>query len=172
MGDFSAKRTLQRINSRRCCVEPRHYPTDERGSQQQPERDKYHVNEYQETRRQSRRRHRSLQGHRRLHRQTSRRGRRGGRRQLRLQQRRRRQSRRRNHQRGGKAIAVQANVAKKADIDRLFAETKKAFGQLDVLVNNAGIFEFLPLEAITEEHFHRQFDLNVLGSAPHHAGSG
>src|ERR1700722_5837132 len=46
---------------------------------------------------------------------------------------------------GGKAIAVQANVAKKADIDRLFAETKKAFGQLDVLVNNAGVYEFLPL---------------------------
>jgi 3-oxoacyl-[acyl-carrier protein] reductase len=64
---------------------------------------------------------------------------------------------------GGKAIAVQANVAKKADIDRLFAETKKAFGQLDVLVNNAGVYEFLPLDQITEEHFHRHFDLNVLG---------
>jgi 3-oxoacyl-[acyl-carrier protein] reductase len=64
---------------------------------------------------------------------------------------------------GGAAIAVGANVAKKSDIDRLFAETKKAFGRLDVLVNNAGIFEFLPLEAITEEHFHKQFNLNVLG---------
>src|SRR5437870_7107322 len=63
---------------------------------------------------------------------------------------------------GGKALAVQANVAKKADIERLFVETKKAFGQLDVLVNNAGVFEFLPLESITEEHFHRQFNLNVL----------
>src|SRR5580693_9455078 len=64
---------------------------------------------------------------------------------------------------GGKAVAVQGDVAKKADIDRLFAETKKAFGQLDVLVNNAGIYEFSPLEQITEEHFHRQFNLNVLG---------
>ncbi len=65
--------------------------------------------------------------------------------------------------RGGKAIAVQGDVARKADIERLFAETKKAFGQLDVLVNNAGIYEFLPLEQITAEHFHKQFDLNVLG---------
>jgi 3-oxoacyl-[acyl-carrier protein] reductase len=64
---------------------------------------------------------------------------------------------------GGKALAVQADVAKQADIDRLFAETKKAFGRLDVLVNNAGIYEFSPLEAITEEHFHKQFNLNVLG---------
>jgi 3-oxoacyl-[acyl-carrier protein] reductase len=64
---------------------------------------------------------------------------------------------------GGKAVAVQADVAKKADIDRLFAETKKAFGRLDVLVNNAGIYEFAPLEQITEEHFHRQFNVNVLG---------
>jgi 3-oxoacyl-[acyl-carrier protein] reductase len=64
---------------------------------------------------------------------------------------------------GGKAIAVQADVAKKTDIDRLFAETKKAFGHLDVLVNNAGIYEFAPLEQITEEHFHKQFNLNVLG---------
>ena len=64
---------------------------------------------------------------------------------------------------GGKAIAVQANVAKKAEIERLFAETKKAFGRLDILVNNAGIYEFSPLEDITEEHFHKQFDLNVLG---------
>jgi 3-oxoacyl-[acyl-carrier protein] reductase len=64
---------------------------------------------------------------------------------------------------GGRAIAVQADVAKKADIDRLFAETRKAFGQLDVLVNNAGVYEFLPLEQVTEEHFHRQFNVNVLG---------
>lgn len=64
---------------------------------------------------------------------------------------------------GGKAVAVQADVAKKADIERLFAETKKAFGQLDVLVNNAGIYEFAPLEQVTEEHFHKQFNLNVLG---------
>jgi 3-oxoacyl-[acyl-carrier protein] reductase len=64
---------------------------------------------------------------------------------------------------GGTALAVQANVARKADIDRLFAETNKRFGQIDVLVNNAGIYEFSPIEEITEEHFRRQFDVNVLG---------
>jgi 3-oxoacyl-[acyl-carrier protein] reductase len=64
---------------------------------------------------------------------------------------------------GGKAVAVQADVAKQADIQRLFAETKKAFGGLDILVNNAGIYEFLPLEQITADHFHKQFNLNVLG---------
>jgi 3-oxoacyl-[acyl-carrier protein] reductase len=64
---------------------------------------------------------------------------------------------------GGKAIAVQANVAKKAEIGRLFAEAKRAFGTLDILVNNAGIYEFLPLDSVTEEHFHKQFNLNVLG---------
>ncbi len=64
---------------------------------------------------------------------------------------------------GGKAVAVQADMARKPDIERLFAETKKAFGGLDVLVNNAGIYEFCPLENITEELFHRQFNLNVLG---------
>lgn len=64
---------------------------------------------------------------------------------------------------GGKAIAVQANVAKKAEIEHLFAQTRQTFGRLDILVNNAGIYEFSPLENITEEHFHKQFDLNVLG---------
>src|SRR5580704_4133208 len=64
---------------------------------------------------------------------------------------------------GGQAIAVQANVPKPADIERLFAETKKAFDKIDILVNNAGIYEFAPLENITPEHFHKQFDLNVLG---------
>ena len=64
---------------------------------------------------------------------------------------------------GGKAIAVQADVSKPADVRRLFAEAKKAFGRLDVLVNNAGIYEFAPLEAVTPEHFHKMFDLNVLG---------
>ena len=58
---------------------------------------------------------------------------------------------------------MQADVAKKADIERLFAETKKAFGRLDILVNNAGVYEFSPLEQISEEHFHKQFDMNVLG---------
>jgi 3-oxoacyl-[acyl-carrier protein] reductase len=64
---------------------------------------------------------------------------------------------------GGRAIAVQANMAKPADIQRLFAEAKKAFGRLDVLVNNAGIYKFAPLEEVTPEHFHEMFDLNVLG---------
>jgi len=64
---------------------------------------------------------------------------------------------------GGMAKAVQADVAKMADVQRLFAETRAAFGRLDILVNNAGIYDFLPLEAITPEHFHKQFDLNVLG---------
>jgi 3-oxoacyl-[acyl-carrier protein] reductase len=64
---------------------------------------------------------------------------------------------------GGKAVAVQADVSKQADVQRLFAEAKKAFGTVDVLVNNAGVYEFAPLEAITAEHFNKQFGLNVLG---------
>jgi 3-oxoacyl-[acyl-carrier protein] reductase len=64
---------------------------------------------------------------------------------------------------GGKAIAVQGDVAKAADVQRIFAETKKAFGQLDVLVNNAGVYEFAPLESVTEKQFHRLFNTNVLG---------
>ena len=64
---------------------------------------------------------------------------------------------------GGKATAVKADVAKKAQIEQLFSEAKKTFGSVDILVNNAGIYEFSPLEAVTEEHFHRQFNLNVLG---------
>jgi len=64
---------------------------------------------------------------------------------------------------GGQAIAVQANLAKPAEVHKLFAETKKAFDKVDILVNNAGIYEFAPLEAITPEHFHKHFDLNVLG---------
>lgn len=64
---------------------------------------------------------------------------------------------------GGKAVAVQADVSKQADVQRLFAEAKKAFGTVDVLVNNAGIYEFAPLEAVTAEHFNKQFGLNVLG---------
>src|SRR6478672_9941574 len=66
-------------------------------------------------------------------------------------------------QAGGKAVAVQADVSRPDDIRRLFAETKKTFGRLDILVNNAGIYEFAPLEAINAEHFHKHFDLNVLG---------
>ena len=64
---------------------------------------------------------------------------------------------------GGKAVAVQADVAKPADIERLFAEAQKAFGRLDILVNNAGVYEFAPIESVTPEHFHKMFDLNVLG---------
>ncbi len=64
---------------------------------------------------------------------------------------------------GGKAVAIQGDVAKAKDVQRLFAEAKKAFGRLDVLVNNAGVYEFAPLDQITEEQFHRMFDTNVLG---------
>jgi 3-oxoacyl-[acyl-carrier protein] reductase len=64
---------------------------------------------------------------------------------------------------GGKAVAVQADMSKQADIQRLFAETKKAFDKVDILVNNAGIYEFLPLENVTAASFHKMFDLNVLG---------
>jgi 3-oxoacyl-[acyl-carrier protein] reductase len=64
---------------------------------------------------------------------------------------------------GSKAIAVQADVSRKSDIEKLFAETEKVFGRLDVLVNNAGVYEFRPLEQVDEEHYHRIFDINVLG---------
>jgi 3-oxoacyl-[acyl-carrier protein] reductase len=64
---------------------------------------------------------------------------------------------------GGKAVAVQANLAKPDEVKKLFAETKKTLDRLDILVNNAGIYDFQPLEQITPEHFHKQFDLNVLG---------
>ena len=63
----------------------------------------------------------------------------------------------------GKAVAVQADVAKSDEIKRLLAETKALYGKLDILVNNAGIYEFAPLESITAEHFHKHFNLNVLG---------
>jgi 3-oxoacyl-[acyl-carrier protein] reductase len=64
---------------------------------------------------------------------------------------------------GGKAIAVQGDVAKAADVERVFAEAQKAFGRLDVLVNNAGVYEFAALGDVTEKQFHRMFDTNVLG---------
>ena len=64
---------------------------------------------------------------------------------------------------GGKVVAVQADLSQPADVKRLFAETKKAFGRLDTLVNNAGVYEFGALDSITPEHFHRQFNVNVLG---------
>ena len=64
---------------------------------------------------------------------------------------------------GGNAVAVQADVAKRDEIKRLFAEAKALYAKLDVLVNNAGVYGFAPLESITEEHFHKHFNLNVLG---------
>ena len=67
-------------------------------------------------------------------------------------------------QAGGKAVAVQGDVAKTADVAKLFAETSKAYGVADIVVNNAGVFQFGPLEGATEAEFHRQFDINVLGT--------
>jgi 3-oxoacyl-[acyl-carrier protein] reductase len=64
---------------------------------------------------------------------------------------------------GGKAIAVQGDVAKPKDVEKLFAETKKAFGRLDILVNNAGVYQFAPLEQTNEEQFQHQFGVNVFG---------
>ena len=64
---------------------------------------------------------------------------------------------------GGKAVAVKGDVSKAADITNLFDETRKAYGRLDVLVNNAGVYEFAPIEQVNEDHFHKQFNLNVLG---------
>jgi 3-oxoacyl-[acyl-carrier protein] reductase len=63
----------------------------------------------------------------------------------------------------GRAIAIQANVSKKVEIERLFSEAIKTFDRLDILVNNAGVYEFAALEDITEAHFHKQYELNVLG---------
>jgi 3-oxoacyl-[acyl-carrier protein] reductase len=64
---------------------------------------------------------------------------------------------------GGKAIAIQGDVSKAPDVKRVFEETKQAFGSLDVLVNNAGVYKFTPLEGVTEQEFHRGFNVNVLG---------
>src|SRR5437762_454477 len=64
---------------------------------------------------------------------------------------------------GGKAVAVQANVAKRSEVERLFADAEKAFGKIDIVVNNAGVYEFVPLEDVNEHQFHRMFDTNVLG---------
>ena len=64
---------------------------------------------------------------------------------------------------GGKAIAVKADVSKAADASALIDDTIKAFGRLDVLVNNSGVYEFTPIESVTEESFHRMFNINVLG---------
>ena len=64
---------------------------------------------------------------------------------------------------GGKAVAVQGNVATAADVNRIFAEAKSAFGKVDILVNNAGVYRFNTIEEVTEDEFHRQFDTNGLG---------
>jgi 3-oxoacyl-[acyl-carrier protein] reductase len=65
---------------------------------------------------------------------------------------------------GGKAVAIQADVSKSADVKRLFAETRAAFGSPNILVNNAGVYRFGSLEEATEAEFHRQFDTNVLST--------
>lgn len=64
---------------------------------------------------------------------------------------------------GGKAVALQGDVAKQTDIEKLLADTKKAFGQLDILVNNAGVYEFAPIENVTTEQYRKLYDINVLG---------
>ncbi len=64
---------------------------------------------------------------------------------------------------GGKAVAVQGDVSKQEDIGKVFGEMKKTFGRLDTLVNNAGVYDFTPLEQVTAEEFHKIFNLNVLG---------
>jgi 3-oxoacyl-[acyl-carrier protein] reductase len=64
---------------------------------------------------------------------------------------------------GGKAVAIQADVSKRDEVQRLFKQSREAFGTLDVLVNNAGVFEFAPLQEVTEAEFHREFNINVLG---------
>src|ERR1700693_4962622 len=68
-----------------------------------------------------------------------------------------------NKAKGGKAVVIHGRVSKAKDVQRVFAYAKKAFGLLDVLVNNAGVYEFAPLEQVTEEQFHRMFGTNVLG---------
>jgi 3-oxoacyl-[acyl-carrier protein] reductase len=65
---------------------------------------------------------------------------------------------------GGSATAIQGDVSKSVDVQRLFEQTIKTYGKVDVLMNNAGVYEFQPVESMTEAEFHRQFDINVLGS--------
>lgn len=64
---------------------------------------------------------------------------------------------------GGRAIAIQADVAKSVDIARLFERTREAFGALDILVNNAGVYQAVPIAEFTEEKFHREININLLG---------
>jgi 3-oxoacyl-[acyl-carrier protein] reductase len=78
----------------------------------------------------------------------------------------------------GKAVAVGGDVSKAADAQGIIRAAIESFGRLDVLVNNSGVYEFSPIEQITEEHFHRQFNINVLGvllttqAAMSHLGEG
>ncbi len=65
---------------------------------------------------------------------------------------------------GGKAFAVQGDVSRADDVKRVFAAAKEAYGALDVLVNNAGVFQFAPLAGVTAEEFNREFGINVLGT--------
>src|ERR1700748_288814 len=64
---------------------------------------------------------------------------------------------------GGKALAIQGDVSKSRDVERLFADTSNSFGRIDILVNNAGIYRFAPIETVTEDDFHQHFNINVLG---------
>jgi 3-oxoacyl-[acyl-carrier protein] reductase len=64
---------------------------------------------------------------------------------------------------GGKAVAIQADVARREDVKRLFEETKAKLGRPNILVNNAGVYRFAPLESVTEQDFHSHFDTNALG---------
>jgi 3-oxoacyl-[acyl-carrier protein] reductase len=64
---------------------------------------------------------------------------------------------------GGKAIAVQANLSETGSIGQLVESVAREFGPINVVVNNAGVYEFSPIEAVTPDHFHKQFNLNVLG---------
>jgi len=79
---------------------------------------------------------------------------------------------------GGKAVAVGGDVSKKADAEGIVAAAVKTYGRLDILVNNSGVYEFAPVEAVTEESFHRMFNVNVLGlllttqAAVEHLGEG
>ncbi|AOX16432.1 glucose 1-dehydrogenase [Kozakia baliensis] len=79
---------------------------------------------------------------------------------------------------GGKAVAVQGDVSRKADAQAIVDAAINQFGQLDILVNNSGVYEFATIEEITEEHFHRLFNINVLGTllttqaAVHHLSAG
>jgi len=118
----------------------------------------------EQTCRKSRRRHRRLQGYWSRHRQSSRGGGRLRCRQLRLQQGRSGYRGRHHHPAGGKAVAVAGDVSNPAEAEGIIYAAISNFGKLDILVNNSGVFEFAPIEAITPEHFHKQFNINVLGT--------